>query len=778
MHMSEGVNKQRPLWYRIPVRVKGRLLIATLGIICIFGAIATNVVYNQVKETYYENQTENLESLLSRGARVLWQSFVNSHDLIGKLADRHEVRDYLLQEHPTLQDEELLTLFEGYNIGDRFSAIYVMNTEGSTLVSTDPTFVDQNFGFRDYFKQALSGEQYSDVAIGVISDELGYYFSAPVSDEDSQIIGVVVAKLKPGYIQDRVLMQKPRDESHVLLVEEHGVIVAADRTDRLLQSLGTLSSSEIQSLRDSNRFGDTEIVPLDYDEAQRIVEDYQGTTIYDAFDEEDNETELIAISKVPDYPFYLIMEDEQEYFLGTAQEIGTTLALFVGSAAVSSGIAILFFVSAALRPLKKLEDTVTEIRKGNLDAKVDLRTNDEFESLGNLIDLTTGELKEYRDHTERIIADRTRKLEELTHDLEKFKLAVEQASDHIVITDSNGLILFANQSVRRITGFRIDEIMGKKAGGPDLWGGQMGEKFYQKMWKTIKLDKKPFSGEIKNKRKNEEPYTALATISPILDKEGDVDFFVGIERDITKEKQVDQAKTEFVSLASHQLRTPLTAIGWYTEMLLNGDGGKLTKEQNTFLKEISHGNSRMVDLVNALLNVSRLELGTFSVEPEKTDIETIAKSLFKELGPDIHKKQLKIRATYGKNIPKIMADPKLLRIVIQNLLSNAVKYTPAKGSVSLTLRKAKKKIQLEVADTGYGIPKSQQNRIFEKLFRADNVRVMETEGTGLGLYLVKSILDSTGGSISFVSTEGKGTTFKVTVPISGMKAKKGTRKLE
>jgi len=252
---------------------------------------------------------------------------------------------------------------------------------------------------------------------------------------------------------------------------------------------------------------------------------------------------------------------------------------------------------------------------------------------------------------------------------------------------------------------------------------------------------------------------------------------VVVFRDVSKEREVDRAKTEFVSLASHQLRTPLSSVNWFAEMLLAGDAGKLTKQQNEFIQKIYDGNQRMVDLVNALLNVSRIELGTFSVEPEPTDIVEISKSVIEELTPQVKEKKLKIEEKYEK-IPKFSADPKLVRIVLQNLLSNAVKYTPEKGKVSADISLKNNNILIEIKDSGYGIPKDQQDKIFTKLFRADNVREKETEGTGLGLYIVKSIVDNSGGSISFDSAEDKGTTFHVSLPLSGMKAKEGSKRIE
>lgn len=368
--------------------------------------------------------------------------------------------------------------------------------------------------------------------------------------------------------------------------------------------------------------------------------------------------------------------------------------------------------------------------------------------------------------------------QELTVDLQKFQLAVENASDHIIITDPEGSILYANKAAERITGYLKKEMLGKKSG--DLWGGEMDKVYYQKMWKTIKEEKKVFVGELTNKRKSGEKYEVQLRISPVLDEKGNEIFFVGIERDITHEKEIDKAKSEFVSLASHQLRTPLTSINWYVEMLLSGDAGKLNKEQDQFLNEIYQGNKRMVDLVNALLNVSRIELGTFAIEPEPVDLKKLAQAVLGELKPIIIQKNISVKENYDAEIKEYSSDRKLMLIIFQNLLSNAIKYTPEKGSVELTVAEdiKKKILSIKVSDTGYGIPKAQQGKIFSKLFRADNIKQKDSSGTGLGLYIIKAIVESSKGKVWFESEENKGTTFFIELPLSGMKQKEGSKPLE
>lgn len=264
-------------------------------------------------------------------------------------------------------------------------------------------------------------------------------------------------------------------------------------------------------------------------------------------------------------------------------------------------------------------------------------------------------------------------------------------------------------------------------------------------------------------RKNKTKFPVASVITPIILNQkiiGAVETF----RDITKETAADKTKTEFASLVSHQLRTPFSTVNWYLEMLLAGDAGKLNTKQRKYLKEIYRASKRMVDLVNVLLSISRIEMGVSALDTRPVDVVALAKEIVEERKRECRKKKVELSVAYEKGIPTVPADPKQVSMILQNLLSNSLKYTPSGGKISLTVKSEKGDVVVTVADTGMGIPKADQPNIFSRFFRASNAKAHEPEGIGLGLYILKAIIDQMDGSVWFKSQLGKGTTFFVALP--------------
>lgn len=468
--------------------------------------------------------------------------------------------------------------------------------------------------------------------------------------------------------------------------------------------------------------------------------------------------------------------------------------------------------------------------------------------------------------------------------------ALQNSTNHTIITDANGIVLFANKAAENMTGYKESEMLGST---PRLWGGLEDPDFYADFWKK-KNSGIPFDGEVTNRKKNGHFYNVIFHISQIFDDNGNIIGHIGMEeditqqkkqifeiekarvkddsimesigeglvfinrdglielmnptaekmfgykspevvnksifdvivlkddkgeivsrekgpialaltakkvihatygyapkkeikfiaaitstpvilnnevlgvinvfRDVTKELEIDKAKTEFVSLASHQLKTPVTAIKWYADMLLKGTLGKLNKKQKDYLNVVYTSNERMISLIDNLLNISRIDLGKIIVKREIVDTKSLLKTLIKEQTADILKKRHKLIVSHPAGNIKLMTDPMLLRTILQNFISNAIRYTPDKGRIVCAIKKHDSKILFSVKDNGIGISHDEQKRIFEKLFRASNAMNFVKDGNGLGLYMAKKMAEILKGKIWFESKLNAGTTFYLELP--------------
>ncbi|MCA9391674.1 PAS domain S-box protein [candidate division WWE3 bacterium] len=485
--------------------------------------------------------------------------------------------------------------------------------------------------------------------------------------------------------------------------------------------------------------------------------------------------------------------DKNEALAPVTQQTGVLFGLAVLAVAIFYTVS--YFISREIsRPIEELKKGIKVVQSGNFNYQVGTTARDEIGELSRAFDRMTLTLKETYELIDLKVSQQTKEIrsqkddleeqhqtlvkaleevqkekihsEKLADDLQKFRLAVENTSDQIVISDADGIVIYANEAMERLTGYSRGEALGKKAG--TLWGGLMPKEFYQNMWHTIKEDKVHFFGELTNKRKNGQTYIADLHIDPILNAQGEVVYFVALERDVTQVKEIDRMKSEFISLVSHQLRTPLGAIKWYLEMLIDGDAGKLTKQQEQFINNINDSNERMLVLVNTLLSVSRIESGRIEIHLEPVDLGDLFSTIEKEIEGMANKKSQHLGINVSSDLTEVMADPRLLRQSVINLVTNAIKYTPEEGTITVLVERDpdnEEAFLIEVRDTGYGIPNDERDQIFNKFYRASNVVRYETDGTGLGLYFVKAIIDASGGEIWFDSILNKGTTFWIRLPL-------------
>ncbi|NQV00903.1 MAG: HAMP domain-containing histidine kinase [Parcubacteria group bacterium] len=243
-------------------------------------------------------------------------------------------------------------------------------------------------------------------------------------------------------------------------------------------------------------------------------------------------------------------------------------------------------------------------------------------------------------------------------------------------------------------------------------------------------------------------------------------FIIGylVLQSFEKLAQANRMKSEFVSIVSHQLRTPLTSIKWTLNLMMLKEKDSLTKEQLEKLITIKESNQRMVNLVNDLLNISRIEQGQLNLKPEKISLEKTIQDLIKEYSALAKASNIEF-SLKSEFLPLVLIDKQGIELILRNLIDNAVRYTKGKGLIKIKLIKKNNSVRCEIQDSGVGIPNKDKRKIFQKFFRSQNIMKYQTQGTGLGLFIAKSVINASKGSIGFQSQENKGSTFWFELPI-------------
>jgi len=345
----------------------------------------------------------------------------------------------------------------------------------------------------------------------------------------------------------------------------------------------------------------------------------------------------------------------------------------------------------------------------------------------------------------------------------------DSIGDGAIATDEFGKITQVNRVALKILGYKEADLIGKWFPKQiiSLTEDGIPVNLIDRPITRAFLTGLPIREKMYYRRKDGVIVPVSVSVSPIL-LGGKPIGAIEVFRDITREQEIDRMKSEFISLASHQLRTPLSAIKTYSHMLVDGYMGDITPAQKKSLRTIISATNRMNELISTLLNITRIESGTIAVTPKLLQMNKTVEEVIRELALMAADKSINLTLAPVKADADVSlkTDNLILKEILTNLISNAIKYTPEEGSVTVSIKPRSRDIQVTVTDTGWGIPKYAQDQIFSKFFRAHNIVKRETTGTGLGLYLVKGLLDRLGGKIWFESEEGKGTSFSFSLPRS------------
>ena len=424
------------------------------------------------------------------------------------------------------------------------------------------------------------------------------------------------------------------------------------------------------------------------------------------------------------------------------------------AAGVLATVFLIFCMAIFLKPLQDLIKSAEVLGNGNFNQRADIRSGDEFEQVANSFNQMADKLSQIFQKLEndtQIAISEKNKMDEVLSSL----------IDGIITLDFNKNILFSNRAAEEITGFTSGQLQGKKidslihlfVDADEIFPKTYCDTNFRKAAKLIGNSGKQTSVNIVSSKVKQSTQTNLDCIL--------------ILHDLSKEEELEKMKLDFVSMASHELRTPLTSIIGYLSVFAGENKEKLAKEDLSLIEKAQAASQQLLILVQNLLNVNKIEREEMSVIPEKVDYLPIVSKALEGLKTQANQKEIVLNLKYPEQpLPKIIADPIRVGEVLTNLLANAINYTNPGGTIELTIQVSANTITTIVSDTGVGIPQEAIPHLFNKFFRVSNQNQEMSKGTGLGLYISKSIIEKLNGKIWVESELNKGSKFYFTLPVA------------
>lgn len=355
---------------------------------------------------------------------------------------------------------------------------------------------------------------------------------------------------------------------------------------------------------------------------------------------------------------------------------------------------------------------------------------------------------------------------------DRISVILSNIRDGVFVLDREMRIILFNLTAQDVSGFSEQDVLGKRYDEViqlvDEGNVFVGSDFIKKVYATGRMQTAKGDMLLITKRGLRVPIVNNA--SPLKDWQGNVSGCVVVFRDLTEEYTLEESERMFLSVLSHQLRTPLGSVRWNLELLMNGELGKVSQEAADVIKKVNDTNMRLLRLVDDLLGVSYVKRGNVMEDSSDLSLNDLIEDIMEDMQPMARKFGVSFVYDLGKNIPNISVSRKQVTNILQNLLSNAIKYNKKNGKVTVTTKVTGKSIRIIVADTGIGIPEEDAPKIFSRFYRASNVNVQNSQGSGIGLFIAKMYIEECGGKMWFESEEDVGTTFFVELPIQDQNA--------
>ena len=409
-------------------------------------------------------------------------------------------------------------------------------------------------------------------------------------------------------------------------------------------------------------------------------------------------------------------------------------------------IAIALVVSQRIvTPIRQVTGAARAIGRGEFDQEIQVTGSNEVGILAEEFNSMRWNLKSA--------------VEKLTEEEKKMTAIVNSIAEGLILVDSDNRVLHINPAAERLLDLSEDSI------NKDITELIQNGELIQIEQTPSKNEETNFVSEITLIRHNKK--LVLRTIaSPFLDENGQTLGTVYLFDDVTREKEIDQMKSDFISLVSHELRTPLTSIIGFVSFILDGKAGSINDRQRNSLARVQRQSKRLAALINDLLDISRIESGRIQMEQEPISLLEIVTQRIEEIRPQADEKSIQMDLTAPESVPTILGDEARMGQVFTNLIGNAIKFTPNNGEVSIKVRVDGNLLHIEVIDTGPGIPAEERQKVFDKFYQLSDISTRKQGGSGLGLSITKSIVEAHGGKLWIDDgNQGKGSNFQFVLPL-------------
>jgi PAS domain S-box-containing protein len=658
------------------------------------------------------------------------------------------------------------------NSKSSIDSIYFSDLNGNILASTQRELIGHNIPreFAEHIDQSIP--YFGGFQKNQILNQNYVTFSSDLIDSNGNTIGFVSIQTSLNAIEPANLSIGLEDNQKIFLV---------DNVSRQITS-------------DSNVKYSTQNWNSEYRLIDRC---FAGQLISEQYINKDGQEVLGLMKLLGDKNLCIVGEIELEDVFSPIYDLQFKLLTVFSLLFVGIVLFAIFFSRTISSPIKKLSNSMNEIRKGNFNVQLDKKpesSNNELDQLTNGFEKLLQYVKSTQDNLKGLVKVQTRKLEDsnkaLTEnmnlikkqqeDLSNFKEALDKSAN-VLITDTEGSIVYVNDDFCKVSQFSRDELLGEN---PRIVSSYYHDKeFFKKMWDTIQ-DGKAWTGDIKNKAKDGSYYWSKATISPLLGDDGKPEQYIAILTDITNQKILEEKlsealknvqeselqKEEFSSMMTHELNTPLVPIKGYCEMLKDVETfGTLNNDQIDFISKIESNATLLERLISDLLDVQKLDMKKMNFLITEFNLDEFMDELRENNKHLMKNKNIDFTVKYPKNLI-LNSDKQRLRQVLDNLVRNSVDFVPSKdGKISVEAKLKGNNLIFAVHDNGPGIPKEKQSNIFKKFYQIDTSATRKHGGTGLGLVICKGIAEGLKGKIWLESEAGKGTSFFIYLPASEAK---------